>query len=69
MNHGNQHASPRVKLLHVLEVARGDLRAARFCTDPLRSQFVAQARAALQLFRAGYAAAPASTQRRWRCGR
>lgn len=71
MPHANQHASPRAKLLAILAVARGDLQRARVLRDDpiMRAYSVAQARAALQLFRAGYSAAPASTRRRWKCGR
>jgi hypothetical protein len=61
-------------LFSLLRIIRFDIARARFARVSLRDEalsahFLAQARAALQLFRAGYDAAPASTRRRWGCGR
>lgn len=73
MNHGNQHVSERARLLKLLRCARFDLQRARFartrCNAHEAPFFVAQARQALALFRHAYARVPASTQRRWKCGR
>lgn len=57
-NHGNQYNSLKKTLMSLLYIARecldlGDVNAARL---------------ALADYRAGYAQAPASTRRRWRCG-
>lgn len=57
--HGNQHASRRRTLLDILHGARGCLRAHLLNT----------ARRALAEYREQYAQAPASTRRRWKCGR
>ena len=57
-NHGNQYVSLRRFLLDRLELAR-----ARLSTNP------AYARLLLAQFWAHHAGAPASTRRRWKCGR
>jgi hypothetical protein len=59
MNHGNQHSSRKRGLMALLDLGRmalhaGDIDAARSC---------------LYVYRLGYAQAPISTRRRWRCGR
>lgn len=56
---GNQHTGRRAGLLALLGVARaaladGEVEAARSC---------------LLFYRMGHAQAPASTRRRWKCGR
>jgi multidrug resistance efflux pump len=71
MNTGNQYVGRAAALRKLLRVARQDLQRARIlrADKALSAHYVAQARAALALYRAGYEAAPASTQRRWRVGR
>lgn len=73
MNHGNQHVSERARLLKLLRVARFDLQRARFartrCNAHEAPFFLAQARQALDLFRYAYNLVPASSRRRWKCGR
>lgn len=73
MNHGNQHVSERARLFKLLRVARFDLQRARFARTRVNPHeapfFLAQAQQALALFRYAYNRAPASTQRRWKCGR
>jgi len=56
---GNQHSSLKQRLLFMLGVARLCLSAGE----------VEGARGALARYREVYAAAPASTRRRWKCGR
>ena len=56
---GNQHKSLRGDLLVILHTARGALKDGQFRL----------ARAALDYFRRLHAQAPASTRRRWKCGR
>lgn len=56
---GNQYESRRADLMDMLRTARGFLRAG--C--------IANARHYLSLYRTAYALAPASTRRRWKCGR
>jgi hypothetical protein len=56
---GNQHSSRRGDLLFALRLARVALK---------HGQLLA-ARAFLQVYRCKYATAPASTRRRWKCGR
>ena len=58
MNHGNQHASRKVGLMALLDLAR----------TALRRGEVETAQSCLYVYRAGYAQAPASTRRPWRCG-
>lgn len=58
-NHGNQHNSLRRFLLDRLAVARSAL----VWGDVFYAQL------ALAAYRAHYATAPASTRRRWKCGR
>jgi hypothetical protein len=58
-NTGNQHASRRRDLLGLLDAARFVLGRGN----------VLSARAYLITYRLAYALAPASTRRRWRCGR
>jgi hypothetical protein len=56
--------------MHQLNVARNDLARAGMSREPsLRAHYVSLAESALQLWRHGYNAAPASTRRRWKCGR
>jgi len=57
--HGNQHASRRGRLLILLDLARQELRDANLMA----------ARFYLGVFQFGYNNAPASTRRRWKCGR
>ena len=59
MNYGNQHRCRRVDLLFLLQMARSDL-----CILGVDS-----ARARLRQFWRLYGQAPASTRRRWKCGR
>ena len=56
---GTQHKSLRRYLVDLLAAAEGALRDGKTAT----------ARFLLCLYRAGYAQAPASTRRRWKCGR
>lgn len=56
---GNQHYSRKVDLMDMLRRAR----------DALRWHQLENARFYLSLFRTAHALAPASTRRRWRCGR
>ena len=58
--HGNQHRSRKVDLLALLD-------AARYALDVHGE--VDNARLYLKLYHRQYALAPASTRRRWRCGR
>jgi hypothetical protein len=58
-NHGNQHISPRRRLLDVLHLAR----------ELLHWGHLELARGRLTAYRNAYAQAPASTRRRWKCGR
>jgi hypothetical protein len=58
-NTGNQYGSRKADLLVRLELARLELRTGR----------IAAARWSLRQFWAEWAAAPASSRRRWRCGR
>lgn len=58
-NHGNQHASRYGLLTGLLHLAR---------TALLRGE-VDTARSCLYVYRIGYTQAPASTRRRWKCGR
>jgi len=59
MSHGNQHASRYGDLMRLLGMARDDLRLGLVGLASLR----------LRLFWHVYAQAPASTRRRWKCGR
>ncbi len=56
---GNQYESRRADLMDMLRTARELLR----CGDWLRARYY------LSLYRTAYALAPASTRRRWKCGR
>jgi hypothetical protein len=56
---GNQHASPKAELMERLLIAR----------RALRYGFLGLARQQLIWWREGYMAAPASTRRRWKCGK
>jgi hypothetical protein len=56
---GNRYQSPRRRLLEMLRLAR----------ELLRWGYPALARGRLQAYRNAYALIPASTRRRWRCGR
>ena len=74
MNHGNQYASEKVRLQKLLRIVRFDLQRARFARAILMhpatsAHYLAQAMAALDLYRYAYARVPASTRRRWRCGK
>jgi len=59
MSHGNQHASRYGDLMRMLHMARGDLRLGLVDVAHMR----------LCSFWRLHAQAPASTRRRWRCGR
>jgi len=59
MAHANQYASPRRTLLWQLDFAR----------QALRDGSLWLAQDLLKMFRARYATIPASTRRRWKCGR
>lgn len=61
---GNQHISTKGMLTELLDGARAALR-----SDMLRDRRVALARSYLATWAGAYATVPASTQRRWRCGR
>ena len=56
---GNQHNSRKMDLLSYLDIAR----------DYLKEGDIDMARGWLRCFYLGYTKAPASTRRRWRCGR
>ncbi len=56
---GNQYESRRADLLDMLGTARKYLRAG----------LIENARHYLALYRTAYGLAPASTRRRWKCGR
>ncbi len=64
MNWGNQHESRKVRLLNLLHAARGALRSG--LTVRTRTNL---AQDYLVIWRAAIADVPASTRRRWRCGR
>jgi hypothetical protein len=69
---GNQHASTKTDLLTMLAFARRQLEQAielRRLGSVHADFTLADARYALQLYRARYNAAPASTRRRWACGK
>ena len=59
MNHGNQYVSRKRFLLDYL-------RYARYCID---ARMVEGARIYLAAYQRDYALVPASTRRRWKCGR
>jgi hypothetical protein len=59
VNHGNQHASRYGNLMRLLKLARGALGVGLFNT----------ARMLLAQWRKEHAQAPASTRRRWKCGK
>ena len=59
MNHGNQHAGRRADLIRLLNRARSVLMDGR----------VSAAHWWITQWRTLYAMAPASTRRRWKCGR
>jgi hypothetical protein len=59
MNHGNQHYSRKVDLMDTLGRVR----------DCLRWHQIHNARFYLAKFWSDHAQAPASTRRRWKCGR
>ena len=59
MNYGNQHASRYGALKRMLHLSRAWL----------QQGDVFLARSYLNLYRIGYEQAPASTRRRWKCGR
>jgi hypothetical protein len=59
MSHGNQYASRYGDLMEMLQLARMYLAAG----------FVSEARFYLRQWREEHAQAPASTRRRWRCGK
>lgn len=61
---GNQHHSRRAELLRVLGWARKALRSGQS-----RRMRIYLAQSYLALWRTEYERAPASTRRRWRCGR
>lgn len=67
----NQHHSPKRDLLLLLAYARDALRRAEAYawSSAQRAQSAAAAQAYLDTFRRCYAAAPASTRRRWKAGR
>lgn len=56
---GNQHVSRKMELLTLLHLAR----------DVLDGGFVLTARDLLGIWKAKMRSVPASTRRRWRCGR
>jgi len=58
-NTGNQYASRRRELMSLLRLVR----------DVLSDGYAATARELLDIFWRQHAQAPASTRRRWRCGR
>jgi hypothetical protein len=70
---GNQHQSRKVDLLRALSVARAQLGHAQFHrgngNDGLADYHLSDARHMLTVYRAKYDAAPASTRRRWACGK
>ena len=57
---GNQHASRKAELIHLLNMA---------CTCLRYPGTRSMARNYLAEYREAYALVPASTRRRWRCGR
>ena len=59
VKHGNQHWSRKLRLLEFLQASRAALRRGE----------VVWARYMLETYRYNYAKAPASTRRRWKCGR
>jgi len=58
-DHGNQHDSLKTDLLNMLYAAE----------VYLRNGLVSEARVVLGWYRRDYLLAPASTRRRWKCGR
>lgn len=56
---GNQHFSRKRDLLTVLDSARWRV----------RNGMVDEARVYLEIYRAAYVICPASTRRRWKCGK
>lgn len=69
----NQHGSTKADLIralgHAREALRGAATARRAGNQPLYHYFLDDARYFLALFRATYNRSPASTRRRWACGR
>ena len=59
MNHGNQHVSRKRDLCKLIHWAH----------DHLIDGHVDAAQGILDAYRRAYAAVPASTRRRWKCGR
>lgn len=59
MNHGNQHCSNKRILMTRLHRAR----------EELNRGYLFWAREFLNAWRKGYAETPASTRRRWKCGK
>ena len=56
---GNQHQSRKERLMDFLDVSRAELRQGN----------IVMAMYMLETYRYNYAKAPASTRRRWRCGK
>ena len=59
MTYGNQHRSRRGDLIGMLDTVR----------DLLRDGYITAAQEILDFFWLQHAKAPASTRRRWKCGR
>lgn len=72
---GNQHVSTKTDLLRALGVARRAIESCAFLRGRglggggLYASSLDDARYMLRLYRVKYDAAPASTRRRWSCGK